>query len=59
MPVSFERDIRPLFRQIDFDPMNKHNFFLDNFTYMADPSNASWQCSKCRGQCDKPIHASR
>ena len=32
MPVSFERDIRPLFRQIDIDHMNKHNVLLDNYT---------------------------
>ena len=39
MPVSFERDIRPLFRQIDIDHMNKHNVLLDNYTYMSDPTN--------------------
>jgi hypothetical protein len=39
MPFSFERDIKPLFRQIDIDHMNKHNVLLDNFTYMSDPSN--------------------
>jgi hypothetical protein len=39
MPVSFERDIRPLFRQVDIDHMNKHSVFLDNYTCMADPSN--------------------
>ena len=39
MPVSFERDIRPLFRQIDIDHMNKHNVLLDNYTYMSDPAN--------------------
>ena len=39
MPVSFERDIRPLFRQIDIDHMNKHDVLLDNYTYMSDPSN--------------------
>ncbi|HWZ78324.1 MAG TPA: hypothetical protein VNX87_17405 [Candidatus Sulfotelmatobacter sp.] len=38
MPVSFERDIRPLFRQIDIDHMNKHDVLLDNYTYMSDPS---------------------
>jgi hypothetical protein len=39
MPVSFERDIRPLFRQIDIDHMNKHRILLDNYTYMSDASN--------------------
>jgi hypothetical protein len=35
----FERDIKPLFRQIDIEHMNKHKVLLDNFAYMADPSN--------------------
>ena len=39
MPVSFERDIRPLFREIDIAHMNKYRVLLDNFAYMADPSN--------------------
>jgi hypothetical protein len=39
MAVSFEKDIKPLFRQIDIDHMGKHNIFLDKYTYMADPSN--------------------
>ena len=39
MPVSFERDIRPLFRQIDIAHMNKYRVLLDNFAYTADPSN--------------------
>ena len=39
MPISFARDIRPLFRQIDIDHMNKHDVRLDNYTYMSDPSN--------------------
>ena len=38
MPVSFKKDIRPLFRQIDIDHMNKHNVLLDDYTYMSDPS---------------------
>jgi hypothetical protein len=39
MSVSFARDIKPLFRQIDIDHMNKYNVLLDNYTYMSDPSN--------------------
>ncbi|MFZ0299999.1 MAG: hypothetical protein WAM13_16725 [Candidatus Sulfotelmatobacter sp.] len=39
MPVSFERDIRRLFRQVDIEHMNKHKVLLDNFAYMANPSN--------------------
>ena len=37
MPVSFERDIRPMSRQIDIDNMNKHKVLLDNHTYMSNP----------------------
>jgi FtsP/CotA-like multicopper oxidase with cupredoxin domain len=39
MPVSFEKDIRPLFRPVDVDHMNTYEVFLDNYTYMSDPSN--------------------
>ena len=39
MPVSFEKDIRPLFRQIDIDHMKKYKVLLDNYAYMSDPSN--------------------
>lgn len=36
MPVSFEKDIKPLFRQIDIEHMGKHNILLDNYSYMSD-----------------------
>jgi hypothetical protein len=39
MPVSFDKDIRPLFRPIDIEHMNKYRVLLDNYTYMSDPSN--------------------
>ncbi len=39
MPISFARDIKPLFKQIDIDHMNKHDILLDDYTYMSDPSN--------------------
>ncbi len=39
MSVSFERDIRPLFRQIDVDHMKKHHVLLDDYAYMSDSSN--------------------
>jgi hypothetical protein len=38
MPVSFERDIRSMFRPIDVEHMSKHNILLDDYTYMSDPS---------------------
>jgi hypothetical protein len=39
MPVSFARDILPMFRPIDIEHMNKHDIFLGDYTYMSDPSN--------------------
>jgi hypothetical protein len=39
MPVSFARDIVPLFRLIDVEHMSKHKILLDDYTYMSDPSN--------------------
>ena len=39
MPISFSRDILPMFRPIDIEHMNKHNIFLADYTYMSDPSS--------------------
>ena len=39
MPVSFAKDILPMFRQIDIDHMKKYAVSLDNYTYMSDPAN--------------------
>jgi len=38
--VSFERDIKPLFRQIDLDHMAPMGVALDDYEYMSDASNA-------------------
>lgn len=38
MPVSFARDIKPLFRPINVEHMNRYEIFLDDYTYMSDPS---------------------
>ena len=38
--VSFERDIKPLFREIDLDHMTPMGVPLDDYSYMSDPSNA-------------------
>ena len=38
--VSFERDIKPLFREIDLDHMTPMGVPLDDYNYMSDPSNA-------------------
>jgi hypothetical protein len=39
MPVSFAKDIRPLFRQIDIDHMKRGGVFLDDYSYMSNPAN--------------------
>jgi hypothetical protein len=38
MPVSFARDILPMFRPIDIEHMGKHNILLGDYTYMSDPA---------------------
>jgi hypothetical protein len=38
--VSFERDIKPLFRPIDVEHMEPMGVLLDDHGYMSDPSNA-------------------
>jgi len=37
---SFERDIRPLFREIDLDHMGPMGVALDDYEYMSDAANA-------------------
>jgi hypothetical protein len=39
MPVSFARDIVPMFRAIDIEHMNKHKILLDDYAYMSDPAS--------------------
>jgi hypothetical protein len=39
--VSFERDIRPLFRAVDISHMKSHGIKLDDYTFMSDPDNAN------------------
>jgi len=38
--VSFERDIRPLFRAVDISHMQAHGIKLDDYTFMSDSENA-------------------
>ena len=38
--VSFERDIKPLFRQVDIDHMSGFDVLLDDYGYMSDGKNA-------------------
>ncbi len=39
--VSFARDIRPLFRDVDISHMERHGIKLDDYTFMSDPDNAN------------------
>ena len=38
--VSFERDIRPLFRPMDIEHMEPMDVLLDDYDYMSKPENA-------------------
>ena len=38
--VSFESDIKPLFRPMDIECMRSRGVFLINYDYMKDPVNA-------------------
>jgi hypothetical protein len=38
MPVSFSKDVLPLFRKIDIDHMRKRQVLLDDYNYMSDPT---------------------
>ena len=39
--VSFERDIRPLFRAVDISHMDPHGIKLDDYTFMSNRDNAN------------------
>jgi len=47
--VSFARDIRPLFRQIDIDHMGPMGVKLDDYEYMSDRTNAQDVYDFCAG----------
>ncbi len=36
MPVSFSRDIKPMFRKVDIDHMKVRGVHLDDYQYMSD-----------------------
>jgi hypothetical protein len=38
MPISFARDILPMFRPIDIEHMRKYKILLDDYAYMSDAS---------------------
>jgi hypothetical protein len=39
MPVSFSKDIAPLFRKVDIDHMKVHGVILDDYQYMSDATD--------------------
>ena len=39
--VSFGRDIRPLFRDVDISHMKVHGIKLDDYTFMSNPDHAN------------------
>ena len=41
MAVSFAKDIKPLFREIDVEHMNGFGILLDDYGYMSKPDNAN------------------
>ena len=40
MPVSFSKDVKPMFREVDIDHMKVHGVNLDDYQYMSDPTNS-------------------
>jgi hypothetical protein len=39
MPVSFAKDVKPMFREVDIDHMDVHGVHLGNFKYMSDATD--------------------
>ena len=39
MPVSFSKDILPLFRPVDIEHMRPMNVLLGDYGYMSDPAD--------------------
>jgi hypothetical protein len=39
MSVSFLKDIKPMFREVDIDHMKVHGVHLDDYQYMSDAAN--------------------
>ena len=39
-PISFAKDIRPLFRPVDIEHMTALEVPLDDYAFMSDPANA-------------------
>jgi hypothetical protein len=52
--VSFERDIRPLFRPVDISHMDRHGIKLDDYIFMSNPDNANKVLEALSPQDDEP-----
>lgn len=47
--LSFERDIRPLFRQVDVEHMAGLDVLLDDYAYMSNAQNAQATYDRLKG----------
>ncbi len=53
MPVSFSKDIKPMFREVDINHMKVHGVHLDDYQYMSDATStyanaqAVWWIKPC------------
>ncbi len=44
MVVSFSKDVKPMFRDVDIDHMKVHGVHLDDFQYISDPTKQLCEC---------------
>ena len=49
MAISFSKDIKPMFRQVDIDHMKIHGVNLDDYQYMADATKSYANAQAVRG----------
>jgi len=58
MSVSFSKDIKPMFREVDIDHMKVHGVHLDDYQYMSDATknyaNAEAVRARLAGQTMPP-----
>jgi hypothetical protein len=39
MPVSFSKDVKPMFREVDINHMKVYGVHLDDYQYMSNATN--------------------
>ena len=52
--ISFEADIKPLFRPVDIAHMKRFRVELEDYTYMSNPDNANRVLGTLSPQNDEP-----